>query len=235
MKIKITPGLILAALVLFLVVSISVMSLFVRWLKTLDTVWASVVFSVFMLGVFIIDFFQKKLKAKRSGTFLDAAAYILGSYADEFKGFYRLYMSHKKTFLTQNDSFLNSHNNFDANNLEPIELLYLFASSKNLVFITDWKGEENEHEIEIFLETLVPKPVWKNSSDVRNKSDKPKGDNYTVRLLKSIDKDLRAIDRCLIFFDLSWDAYVYTCIDTKACESAVGKAPDVFYNAKKLR
>ncbi|MCR8558984.1 hypothetical protein KXD93_15105 [Mucilaginibacter sp. BJC16-A38] len=237
MKIKITAKLILAIIVLSIAILIGIVYLFGILIKSLSTTWVTIIFITMMVTALVYDLVIKKRKSTEQQDFLNETEHLLGDSYAEFIAFKNLYARNLKAFRIQNDELIKSNNQFDFKDLKPIEILYLFASSKNLVYMTDWKGEENEYEIEAFLETLLKKPVWKNAAAFRNNlsNKKLRDEQFIIGLLKSLDKDLQTIDQRLIFLDLGWDAYVYMCINTKAYNQVMNKAPKFLHGVGKLR
>ena len=86
----------------------------------------------------------------------------------EFETFFKTFLKDKNTFLTENEVLLEDYDNFELDKLKPIEVIYIFGDSKGKLWMTDWRGEENEREIELFLEDkLQIKTDWKNVNEKR--------------------------------------------------------------------
>lgn len=103
--------------------------------------------------------------------------------------------------------------------------------------MTDWRGEENEREIEYFLEDKIKiKTDWKNANEIRKGVDeKRKRDGkFIIDLLKTIDQDLASLNKRLIFLDLGWDAYVYTVVDQVSYKTINNKFKTLFHWTEKL-
>lgn len=121
--------------------------------------------------------------------------------------------------------------------LKPIQIIYIFGDNKGKLWMTDWRGEENESEIEYFLEDkLKIKTDWKNANEIRKGVDeKRKRDGkFIIDLLKTIDQDLASLNRRLIFLDLGWDAYVYTVVDQVSYKTINNKFKTLFHWKEKL-
>ena len=239
MKFKITPWSVLIIAVLGLLTLIGLLmflgNVFAHFLHSLGMVGALVLLSVLVLFAFVYDQIAKKKHNKDNTQFLGIARYLTAKNADEFDTFYNQYFRRKKDFIAQNLMLLKEYDNFDLDNLKPVELLYIFLSSKKLIGLIDWTGEENEYEIEDFLAKIISPPKWQNVQKFRNNTDnkKLKGDKFIRMLFKATDKDLQTINQRLVFLDMEWDAYVYTCINKKDFE-AVMKS-QFFYGVDKLR
>ncbi len=102
----------------------------------------------------------------------------------------------------------------------------------------DWQGEENEGEIETFMdENLQIKTEWKSVNDLRKTADeeKQRDGKFIIDLLKTFDKDLATLNKKLIFFDHGWDAYVFTVVDKTSYEAITDKFAPLFHGSEKLR
>jgi hypothetical protein len=160
------------------------------------------------------------------------------NYDNEFKAFHDLYLNSKKNFHMQAADLLINGEGFDLKNLQPAELLYLFANSKKLAQIIDWRGEENEGEILEFIEQLSEQRIaWTNTTPLRaGLSEVEQRDGkFIIKLFRSINKDLKAVGYQLMFFDLQWDAYVYMLIPAKTFGQYAGITPEELKGIVKLR
>jgi len=237
MKFKITPGLILGILLLFILVSCGFGLLLSHLLKNIDTKWAAVLLAVIFIFAFIYDAIEKRKDKKQKAEYIETGRLLFAGYEDEFTDFYNLYLDSKRKFLSQNARLLKNQEAFDSKNLKAIEVLYLFAVSQNLVHMVDWRGEENEKEVETFIEGLIKQmQSWPNVSKLRAKTAESQQNDgrFIVDLFKCTDKDLKLTNRRLIFFELGWDAYVYTVVPAETFDVIKGK-PRGFYGVSKLK
>lgn len=165
---------------------------------------------------------------------LKTGVLIFQNHKDEFENFYNVYLYDKKKFLAQEEL-----QEFDLENLRPIDVLYIFGETKNLVQLIDWRGEENEAEIETFIEDnlLKQKHTWTNTSKLRVgvSEEKQRNGTFIIDLFKSIDKDLATLNQQMIFFDLGSDAYAYTLVDSKTFDEIIITSSDHFHGTNKLR
>lgn len=169
---------------------------------------------------------------------IHAGQILFTNHKTEFEKFFSSFLMDKISFLSENDELLADNDNFDLDNLRAIEVIYIFGDNKRLLWITDWKGEENDREIEKFLETkLQIKTDWTNVNNLRDGVDeeKQRDGKFIVDLLKSIDKALEPINKKMIFLDLGWDAYVYTVVDQTSYKTITGKFGTLFHGTEKLR
>ena len=166
-----------------------------------------------------------------------AGHYLFPDFAAEFVTFFNEYQNNKKRFISSNKSLLVGYDNFELEQLKPIEVLYIFGDSKQKVTITDWRGEENEREIEHFLENkLQIKSSWTNTNELRKAIGEKKQNDpeFVIALLKTIDKDLQPLKKRIIFFDLGWDSYVYTAVSQASYKMLTEKFGTFFHGTDKL-
>lgn len=169
---------------------------------------------------------------------IDIGTILFSGLKTDFETFFNTFLKDKKTFLTENEVLLEDYDNFELDKLKPIEVIYIFGDSKRKLWMTDWRGEENESEIENFLEDkLQVKTDWKNVKEIRKGVDeeKQRDGNFIIDLLKTIDKDLEPLNKRLIFLDLGWDAYVYTVVDQVSFKTITDKFGPLFHGTEKLR
>ena len=200
---------------------------------------------IFAAIILILIFAYQFIKAN-SGTklltsnsnYLEIGLLLFPNHKNEFESFFNSFTASKAKFISDYDELLQDYDNFELEKLKAIEVLYIFGDSKKQLWLTDWKGEENEKEIETFVEKhLNQKITWTNASKFRSdnaKTDQRDG-NFVIDLFKQADKDLQQINRRLIFFSLGWDAYVFTTVDTKSFNQITTKMPSNFEGADKLR
>lgn len=169
---------------------------------------------------------------------IETGQYLFADFKADFAAFFYSFLKDKKTFLVKNKELLAEYDNFELDKLKAIEVIYIFGDSKQKLYLTDWRGEENEREIVNFLEDkLQIKSDWKNVNELRKGADeeRQRDGEFIVDLLKTIDKDLEPINKRLIFFDLGWDAYVYTVVDQTSYKAITDKFGTLFHGTKKLR
>ncbi|MCH7403921.1 hypothetical protein ACFOUP_04510 [Belliella kenyensis] len=169
---------------------------------------------------------------------IDIGALLFPEVKTYFETFFNTFLNDNKRFLTENEELLEDYDNLQLDKLTPIEVIYIFGDSKEKLWMTDWRGEENEREIENFLEdNLQIKTDWKNVNEIRKGFDEEKQSDgkFIIDLLKTIDRDLESINKRLIFLDLGWDAYVYTAIDQVSFETITDNFGTYFHGTEKLR
>ena len=211
-----------------------------RITKKTMTVKSLVVFVLTLLIIFSYRFVKArkgKLLANNSD-FLEAGQLLFPNHKTEFVNFFNSFIADKAKFIFEHEELLQDYDNFELEKLKAIEVLYIFGDSKKQLWVTDWRGEENEKEIETFIEKhLNQKVTWANAAKFRTdnaKADTREGD-FVIGLFKQIDKDLQQINQQLIFFSLGWDAYVFNTVDTKSFDQITTKLPSHFEGADKLR
>jgi hypothetical protein len=168
---------------------------------------------------------------------LDVGKILFPDAIQAWETFYGSFISDRKIFISQNSQLLSSYDNFDLSNLKPIEVLYIFGDSKGLITVTDWRGEENENEIEESLNKVLKQNyTWTNALKTREglKENQQRDGKFVIELLKSIDKDLQTTGHRLIFLQLGWDAYVFMPVGASVFNEVISKSPGEFYGVEKL-
>lgn len=182
---------------------------------------------------------DSKLSVKTNDKELfDIGAILFPELITDFETFFNTFLKDKKRFTTKNRELLEDYGNFELDKLNPIEVIYIFGDSKGKLLTTDWRGEENEREIENFLEDkLQIKTDWKNVNEIRKGVDEEiqRDGKFIIDLLKTIDKDLEPLNKRLFFLDLGWDAYVYTVINQDSYKTITDKFGAHFHGTEKLR
>ena len=180
---------------------------------------------------------HKNLKLNNDKELLQIGQLLFYKSKSEFETFYNSFLSDKKHFLSKNAEILESYDNFELKNLKGIEVIYIFGDSKQKLCMTDWKGEENEREIESFIENkLKIKTNWSDVNKFRksiNEEVYVKGE-FIIDLLRAIDKDLNRVNKRLIFLDLDWDAYVFTVVEQNTYNKILEKSGVIFHGIEKL-
>lgn len=169
--------------------------------------------------------------------FLEIGKLIFIDNKNEFQSFFNLFISDRETFLQTYNDALEDYSNFELNKINSLEALYIFGDIREQLIITDWKGEENEKEIESFFETnLKIESDWSNSNKLRSIIDERNRieGKFIVELLKAIDSDLRLINKKILFLNLEWDAYVYTVVDKNSYNKITEKDNSSFYGTEKM-
>jgi hypothetical protein len=167
--------------------------------------WATFIILVVLSLIYLVrdEIKSKKELARRKSQYLELGKLLFRNHTNEFDVFYA--------------SYLKDDNGKSSQNPRPIDALHEFADKKGLSLIIDWKGEENEGEIQDFINAQTGKTVsWTNTTKLREgNTDKATRDGkFIIRLFKAIDKDLKAINKMLLFFELGTDAYICTVTDT---------------------
>jgi hypothetical protein len=169
---------------------------------------------------------------------IEIGQYLFSECYSDYKTFINSYLIDKKAFLSQNKDLLSNYDNFELDKLKPLEAIYIFGDSKQKLFWNDWRGEENEREIENFLEVkLEISTDWMNVNKLRkgDDEDKQRDGKFIIDLLKIIDKDLEPLNKKLVFFNLDWDAYVYTVVDQTSHKQIIKRFGTFFHGIESLR
>jgi hypothetical protein len=186
-----------------------------------------------------IQFFRnrKRNRLAKESSFSEIGRLLYPDHVAAFDTIFNAYLTDTKKFVRENEELLEEYD-FDDGEIKAIELLYIFGDMKEKVSMTDWRGEENSKEVEEFIERMMlVKPVWTNTNQLRanSKEDDERDGDFIIDLFKAIDKDLNVLDKKLIFYQLGWDAYVYTVVDSKTFKDIIAKAPGSFVGSAKLK
>ena len=197
-----------------------------------------VVLIVLIVGV--IQFFRNKKESlvSNSSELLEAGQLLFPNKKIQFESFFNSYSTDKEKFLSDNEDLLAEYDNFDLNKIKSIEIIYIFGDSNNQLFLTDWRGEETEREIENFMKNnLQIKSDWLNVNKLRIgiSEEKQRDGKFIIELFKTIDKDLATMNKKLIFMDLGWDSYVYTVVDEVSYKTLIEKFGTHFHGTEKLK
>ncbi|GHN01805.1 hypothetical protein WSM22_32940 [Cytophagales bacterium WSM2-2] len=101
----------------------------------------------------------------------------------------------------------------------------------------DWSGEENEGEIQNFIETANQQTItWTKVNDLREKQNIALNspDKFLIKLLKAIDADIKQIDRRLLFLKTDGDNYLFTSVDEPTYRRALTQSKEEFFGIDKL-
>jgi hypothetical protein len=142
-------------------------------------------------------------------------------------------------YATDKVSFQKQYQELKGNNMElsPLELIQSFGSINQRLGLTDWKGEENELEIQDFIDKQVPQTIIWKISDALRKSvtlDKQRDGIFIMQLLQAIDLDLQSTNVRLLFLNLDWDAYVFLPVTTGTFDKIFKMAHHHFKNVFEL-
>jgi hypothetical protein len=210
----------------------------VLFLNVLNRTWQIIVSIILIIASLVYLIRDKQKQGKGKPDFLQMGKLLFQDYQNEFESYYNLYLREKEEFIRRYRVML-LKNNKDAKlkDISPLEVIYAFADDKGIVHVTDWRGEENEEEIQEFIDRRVSnKSTWTNVNTLRRGVDaeKQRDDKFIIHLLKAIDKDLIELNRKLVFFNLGWDAYVYAVVDPVAFKTILNKFSDHFHGTENL-
>jgi len=193
--------------------------------------------TVLILGA-IQAYRRRKGKNKTSdAALLEAGRVLYAGDQQAFEDFFNLFLADKKKFVAEKENILADYF-FENDELRTIDVLYIFGDQHGKLVFTDWKGEENTREIEASIhQKLNLAPAWTHTDKLRATATEAqeRDGKFIIELLKAIDRDLNAVNKQLLFFNLGWDAYVYTALDKATFTQIVALAPDDFHGANKLK
>ncbi|WP_184550392.1 DUF6630 family protein [Mucilaginibacter sp. FT3.2] len=220
--------------IIAIVLAITTYSLIFR--SSGSTTLSIVVLVFIIVFALVFEVLKKKKDRKEKANFWEIGEMTFPAYREEFCDFYKSYLGGPKMFVTRHARLLKDADSFAPKKLKPIDIFYLFADSKKLVKVVDWRGEENKGEIEEFIDQLLTREnTWTNVSKLRVcLNAENRSGNFIVDLFKAVDIDLKVIGRRLVFFELGGDAYVYTVIDSKTASQVIKQSGGALYGVEKL-
>lgn len=150
----------------------------------------------------------------------------------EFENYLDLYKTNKSEFRKKY-----KENQKDIEDFTELNLIQSFGDIKQKLGFIDWKGEENEFEIDEYIEGQVQKEITWTNSNLWRKSisvDKQRDGKFIVKLFQAMDKDLQSLNFRLIFLNMGWDAYIFLPVTQQTFDKIFELAPNQFENAKDL-
>ncbi|MBX2972925.1 MAG: hypothetical protein KF797_07475 [Flavobacteriales bacterium] len=139
-----------------------------------------------------------------------------------------------RSYTNDREQFLNSYREeHEGMGKDPstLELLYAFGSREGSLLLVDWHGEENEGEIDEFIEERIGQGItWTHTAALRSSvpEESQRDGRFIQRLLGSIDQDLRLIGKRLLLFDLPWDSYIIMPVSEAAFATLMEMGPGFF-------
>jgi len=188
--------------------------------------WTILIILVVLSSIYLVrdEIKTKKELTRKKSQYLELGKLLFKSYKNDFEVFY--------------NSYLQAAKNGSYKSLKPIEALHEFADKNGLSLIIDWKGEENEEEIEDFIGSQINKTIsWTNTGKLKEKNTGyvTRDGKFIIRLFKAIDKDLKEINKKLLFFDLGTDAYIFTVADSSTFRQITKIESKEFHGVEKLK
>lgn len=170
---------------------------------------------------------------------LQAAGKLLyPNHEKEFDQFYPLFIQNKSKFLSEYKGLLEDYDNFELKKLKALEVIFIFGDSKELLWLVDWRGEENEMETENFINNkLQVNNDWKTANEIRKgvSEEEQRDGQFIMKLFKAVDQDLKTINKRLIFLNLGWDSYVFTVVDQASFTTITSTTSNQFYGVEALK
>jgi hypothetical protein len=147
--------------------------------------------------------------------YIEIAKIIYPENETEINNCFNLYKENKKKFRKDFEEIIEEFD-FDSENGTLTELLYSFGEWKGKTVYIDWRGEENEGEIEEYISDIINKKIdFKITKELREKAintDQRDG-VFIKKLFNSIQIDLNNNGYEIMFFNIDWDGYGFTVIN----------------------
>lgn len=198
-------------------------------------IYKIIAFPFLIVSLIIKDTYKRRgNKNSEDIDFLSIGKLLYADCETEFELYYQLFESDIEGFKIKYRDFFKDEN---ISNLTPIEAFCLFGDHKKKLYFMDWRGEENEYEVENFIQTIVKEKInWTNSSKLRGVVDEEsqRDGKFIIELYKSIDKDLKENNKKLIFLNTNDDSYVFKIVEIKIYNKIFSIAPTYFCGAENL-
>lgn len=213
-----------------------IMHYFAKFVSKLNEIELVLGIATMLITALVYDYIQKTKLKRFNNKFRRVFETINPDLNSEFNSFFGLYSENKKTFYNKYKSILKSYDFFEFENLKPIELFYVFCDSRKLLSIIDWRGEENDKEIEQFIENLLKTEIiWSNTIELRRKKQSSKDKDFVKMLFQTIQKDISKLNLKILFLEMGWDSYVYTVIDQDIADEVLNLYPKEFTDINSLK
>lgn len=189
----------------------------IHFAEPLNSITTLLIISMSFLGK-IKDWFGSS--SKDLDTIEKFGAILYSDSAEDFQNCVKTFSNDKEKF---EEEYAELIDDFGVNPEESklVDLLYAYGDSKNKVIYIDWRGEENEREIEEYIDTAFSKEhKWLKTGKLREESenlDREDG-KFIIHLLKEIDNDLKDTNERLMFFSTNWDGYGFTVVSEQQFE-----------------
>ncbi|NMM47697.1 DUF6630 family protein [Marinigracilibium pacificum] len=195
-----------------------------------------VIFLIIILVIGEFTYAQKKSESTNNKyDLLEIGQLIYLDYKEEFRAYLIPFLDNKAEFIEENEDLIDEYGFEEINVLEAI---YMFGDYRGLLGYIDWRGEENENEVEEYVEKQlgVENYNWINTQKLRQSVDYEnlRDGEFIIELFKAIDKDLKAENKQLLFFNLDIDAYVFIATTNDNFNTICKIEPNSFYRSNKL-
>ncbi|UII24890.1 hypothetical protein LVD15_16450 [Fulvivirga maritima] len=154
----------------------------------------------------------------------------------EFQDYYEEYLEDLGEFK---DMYFDVYEEFDFKRLGPFEVLYAYGAHYEHAYYIDWRGEENEKEVESYVEQTFPKVKfsWSATETLRSEysASNLRDGNFIIKLFKAVDEDIRRQGYALLFFTIDADGYCFIPTDIDTYELAIGGLKRKFNGAADIK
>lgn len=173
---------------------------------------------------------------RASSKFLETGLLLFSDRAEEYKAYIDLFRNNQDSFLEQYEEKLDEYG-FD--NLTEFDAFRTFGDMYGYLMYMDWRGEENEREVEDFVEMKLAGKVipWFKTDALREENaGKEQADGkFIIKLYKTIDEDLREQGHALLFLAVDGDGYSFMVATLDELEKAKELSPVHILTASELR
>ena len=164
--------------------------------------------------------------------FIKIGKILFPKHSDDIEKCITLFSKNEAEFVEKYENLVNEYDVIVGES-SMTELLFSYGDSKNKVIYIDWRGEENEGEIEEYIQNTLSFQIdFTETTKFRKQSielEKRDGE-FVLNLFNEINTDLFKSGLILAFFNIEWDAYGFMVIPIKKFEEIESVKKNVITN-----
>lgn len=191
--------------------------------------WATLAFIILIGAVTVVFVTRSEAReaqelAKKRLQYQEIGKVIFSDHADDFQQYY--------------DAYLRKSGKKGAKAPTPIRVLHDFAEKKERLLIIDWRGEENEEEVEEYIEAQLGKEVpWRHTTELRKTSTNAGAwdGKFIAPLFTAIDQDLKALNKRLLFLVTGSDSFTFIVTDATTFDRVMDFQSEELVGIEKLK
>jgi len=163
-----------------------------------------IIIGIAIVVLFVSEFLWRKKSSKFN---LDIALKIgdllFKDDSDEFRKYVNLFVNEKEKFKEKYESDFEEIG-IEFNDIKLLDLVIQFGVDANKILIIDWRGEENDGEVQDFCEEILKCKIdWEEVNQFKVKER----ESDVLVLFEKINADLSQLGYTLIFSTNSNDSY----------------------------
>lgn len=193
---------------------------------------------IFIILLVIIRIRSRKVRSAANTLSLREVGMLLySSRRVEFLDYFDLYLTDAAQFAVKYADPLKRHYGEVPHLPDETDVFYIFSTIVQASYVVDWRGEEDENEVEAFVESRIGQKLpWQAVRQLRGTvPENTRDGRFIIDLFTAMDQDLQQIDMGLLFFDTGGDSYVLHVTDRVMLQRLSTDAPSYFHGVEKLR